>query len=289
MTYDVHVRDAANQASNALRIGLDSTQPALGTFSVAGYPDLRSSVETFVAFAQNGATVLEVGAPAQDPWLDGPVIAAAHRRALRRGDGVSTTLETVRQVSTLSDRPVVTMIYWATVLAYGPERMARELASVGAAGCLVPDVPPGYSRTWAMTAVEHGITAPLLADRGVSRDEMSATCRAARGFIYAPAATGKRTGYLAGIDLASLASFVGSARRIAPTTPVLTGIGISTPELAAAAVQQCGVAGVVIGSPLVRALTDGGLDRAIPLVERFAASLNQAGRARVGLTCDEKP
>jgi tryptophan synthase alpha subunit len=44
------------------------------------------------------------------------VIAAAHRRALRGGDGVSTTLETVRQVSTLSGKPVITVMYWATVL-----------------------------------------------------------------------------------------------------------------------------------------------------------------------------
>lgn len=57
-------------------------------------------------------------------------------------------------------------------------------------------------------------------------------------------------GYSAGIDLDDLASFVGAARHVAPTTPVLTGIGISTPELEASVVQQCGVTGVVIlGQP----------------------------------------
>ncbi|MER5214858.1 tryptophan synthase subunit alpha [Streptomyces sp. NPDC002838] len=276
MTYDVHVRDAVNHQSIALRADLERAQPTLGAFSVAGYPDLRSGVETFVAFAQSGATVLEVGAPAVEPWRDGPVIAAAHRRALRGGDGVSTTLETVRQVSTLSDRPVITMMYWATVLAYGAKRMAQELASVGAAGCLVPDVPPAYAPAWARAAVEAGIIAPLLASRGVSLGELGAMCRSATGFIYAPAAAGQRTGYSAGVDLESLATFVGVARRVALTTPVLTGIGISIPELAASAVRRCGVAGVVIGSPLVRALTNGGLDRAIPVVERFATSMNQA-------------
>ncbi|WP_405467403.1 tryptophan synthase subunit alpha [Streptomyces canus] len=263
----------------ALRSELGSARPTLGAFSVAGYPDLRSGVETLVAFARSGATVLEVGAPAVDPWLDGPVIAAAHRRALRGGEGVNTTLETVRQVSSLSDKPVITMMYWATVLAHGPERMAHELASAGAAGCLVPDVPPASARAWAMAAGEGGIAAPLLASRGIALGEMSATCQAATGFIYAPAAVGQRTGYSAGIDLDELASFVGAARRVAPATPVLTGIGISTPELAAAVVGQCGVAGVVIGSPLVRALGDGGLERAVPVVERFAASINQV---RVG-------
>jgi tryptophan synthase alpha chain len=276
MTYDVHVRDAVNCQGVALRAELENARHTLGAFSVAGYPDPRSGVEAFAAFAESGATVLEVGVPALDPWLDGPAIAAAHRRALRGGDGVSTTLETVQQVSMLSDRPVITMMYWATVLAYGPERMARDVASVGAAGCLVPDVPPAYAPSWAMAAAEAGITAPLLAARGASPGEMSATCRAATGFVYAPAAAGQRTGYSAGIDLDDLPSFVAAVRGLAPTTPVLTGIGISTPELAASAVGQCGVAGVVIGSPLVRALADGGLDRAIPVVERFAASISQA-------------
>ncbi|MEU0843985.1 tryptophan synthase subunit alpha [Streptomyces sp. NPDC005962] len=279
MTSGVYVRDAVNRQGVALRAELEGARPTLGAFSVAGYPDLRSGVETFVAFAQSGAMVLEVGAPAVDPWLDGAAIAAAHRRALRAGDGVSTTLETVRQVSTLSDKPVITMMYWAMVQAYGPERMARDLASVGAAGCLVPDVPPAYALAWARAAAEAGITAPLLAARGASPAQMSATCRAATGFVYALAAAGQRTGYSDGIDLDGLASFVGAARRLAPTTPVLTGIGISTPELAASAVGQCGVVGVVIGSPLVRALADGGLDRAIPVVERFAAARAGGGLA----------
>ncbi|MFF0629906.1 tryptophan synthase subunit alpha [Streptomyces sp. NPDC004296] len=279
MTYDGHVRGAVNRQGVALQAELNGARPTFGAFSVAGYPDLRSGIEAFVTFAQSGATVLEVGAPAIDPWLDGPAIAAAHRRALRAGDGVSTTLETVRQVSTLSDRPVITMMYWATVLTYGPERMARDLAAMGAAGCLVPDVPPAYATSWATAAAEAGITAPLLVARGASPGEMSATCRAATGFVYAPAAAGQRTGYSARIDLDDLSSFVGAVRRLVPTTPVLTGIGISTPELAASAVRQCGVAGVVIGSPLVRALADGGLDRAIPMVEGFAALISQA---RVG-------
>lgn len=87
MTYDVHVRDAVSRQDVALRADLEGARPTFGAFSVAGYPDLRSGVETFVAFAQSGATVLEVGAPAVDPWLDGPTIAAAHHRALRGGDG----------------------------------------------------------------------------------------------------------------------------------------------------------------------------------------------------------
>ncbi|MGP3987979.1 tryptophan synthase subunit alpha [Streptomyces sp. 3N207] len=248
-------------------------QPVLGAFSVAGFPDERAGVDVLVAYARSGASLLEVGAPAADPWLDGPAIAAAHRQVRRAGYGIGVTLATVRQVSALTGKPVIVMSYWATVLAYGPERAADQLAASGAAGCLIPDVPPESVPAWTAAAAQAGISAPLLAAREASAAELLATCRAATGFVYAPAVAGQRTGYSDGLDLDSLSSFVASVRRAAPTTPVLTGIGISTPALAAGVVRRPGVAGVVIGSPLIRALADGGVGKAAGLVAEFAAAV----------------
>ncbi|MGA5191424.1 tryptophan synthase subunit alpha [Streptomyces griseoincarnatus] len=272
MTSGVHVRDSV--------VGLDGQagrrEPLLGAFSVAGFPDLGRSVDAFVSYAEGGASMLEVGAPSANPWLDGPAIAAAHRCALRGGDGVRVTLETVRRVSARCDTPVVVMSYWSTVQSLGLRRMAGELASSGAAGCLVPDVPPERLEEWVAAAAEAGISAPLLANRQASYDELSVTGRAATGFVYAPAAAGQRTGYSAGIDLDGLAAFVRSLRHAAPATAVLTGIGVSTPELAAAVVGLEVVDGVEVGSPLVSALADGGLHGAVGLVEEFAASITRS-------------
>ncbi|NUQ96229.1 MAG: tryptophan synthase subunit alpha [Streptomyces sp.] len=281
MTSDVQARGSLFR--RALEIGRQpqERQPLLGAFSVAGFPDLRSSVDAFVAFAESGAGMLEVGAPTANPWLDGPAIAAAHGCALRAGDGVSLTLETVRRVSTRCDTPVVVMSYWSTIQALGPQRMADELASNGAAGCLVPDVPPERVETWVAAAAAAGISTPLLANRDASNAELGETCRAATGFVYAAAAAGQQTGYSAGIDLDGLAAFVRQVRQTAPSTPVLTGIGIATPELAGAVVRQVDVSGVVVGSPLVRALQSDadGLHRAAGLVEEFVTGLNSGASA----------
>ncbi|WP_428815114.1 tryptophan synthase subunit alpha [Streptomyces albus subsp. chlorinus] len=257
---------------------LEQRQPVLCAFSVAGYPDERAGVEALVAYARNGASVLEVGAPTTDPWLDGPVIAAAHRRALRSGggDGVAVTLATVRQVSALTRQPVVVMSYWATVAARGPQRMANELAASGASGCMVADIPPEEVESWTAAAARAGISAPLLAGREAPPGELAAVCRAATGFVYAPAVAGQRTGYSDGLDLEALASFVASVRRAAPRTPVLSGIGVSTPGLAASVARRTGVNGVVIGSPLIRAYADGGPDAAVGLLGEFAASVSRA-------------
>ncbi|MFF9143138.1 tryptophan synthase subunit alpha [Streptomyces albogriseolus] len=151
--------------------------------------------------------------------------------------------------------------------------MTHALASAGAAGCLVPDVPAVRVEAWAAAAAEAGISAPLLANREASRAELVATGRAATGFVYAPAVVGQRTGYSDGIDLDSLASFVATVRRAAPATLVVTGIGVSTPDLASAVVRQTGVAGVVVGSPLIRAFNEGGLSRAASLAAEFAAAV----------------
>ncbi|UNZ21238.1 tryptophan synthase subunit alpha [Streptomyces sp. 891-h] len=277
MTSDMDIRGTASSDAGNRAIGLAGVlgrqQPALGAFSVAGFPDERAGVDVLVAYARSGANLLEVGAPAADPWLDGPAIAAAHRRARRAKHGMEVTLATVRQVSAITGKPVVVMSYWATVLAYGPQRTTHDLAASGAAGCLIPDVPPEDVPAWATAAARAGISAPLLAGREASAAELTATCRAATGFVYAPAVAGQRTGYSDGLDLEALSSFVASIRHAAPTTPVMTGIGVSTPALAASVVRRPGVAGVVIGSPLIRAFIDGGLSKAAGLVAEFAASI----------------
>ncbi|MGW2657193.1 tryptophan synthase subunit alpha [Streptomyces sp. NPDC001478] len=278
MTYGVDVRGTASAAGSRQSTGLiaeqlGGPQPVFGAFSVAGFPDYHSGVEALVAYAERGAAVLEVGAPTVDPWLDGGTIAAAHRCAIRAGHSVETTLATVQHVSALTGKPVIVMSYWATVESYGLDRMAHELASAGAAGCLVPDAPAGQVRAWAAAAADAGISAPFLANRDASPAELTATSRAATGFVYVPAVAGQRTGYAAGIDFDSLDSFVASVRRAAPATPIITGIGVSTPNLAAAVVRQTGVAGVVVGSPLIRAFTEGGLTRSAGLAAEFASAV----------------
>ncbi|WP_406223009.1 tryptophan synthase subunit alpha [Streptomyces decoyicus] len=254
-----------------------ASRPALGAFSLAGFPDEKGGIDALTAYAREGANVLEVGAPASNPYLDGPVIDAAHRHAVRRGHGMDSVLTTVQELTLATGKPVVVMAYWASVLAYGPKHLAHALATVGGAGCLVPDVPLDRVGAWEGAAADAGIHAPLLAGRQVPVAELTAICRAASGFIYAPAVAGHRTGYRDGLDMDGLSAFVASVRQAAPTSPVVTGIGVSTPQRAADVVRQADVSGVVIGSPLVRALlSDGsGLSQSADLVGKFAAAIAQ--------------
>ncbi|WP_434481607.1 tryptophan synthase subunit alpha [Streptomyces sp. NBC_01281] len=251
-----------------------ASRPAFGAFSLAGYPNVYDSAAALVAFAHSGASLLEVGIPSVDPWLDGSVIRTAHEAALHSGDGVATAVETVRRITSEVAQPVYCMAYWSTVHDFGPRRLAEQLAAAGAAGCLIADVPLASRAAWVSAADAADLAAPLLVNRDARQSELEETSQAASGFIYAPAVHGQRTGYSAEIDLPALTSFVATVRPGARGTPVLTGIGVSTPALAAAVVSQCNVDGVVAGSPLIRALTEGGVPRAAALVSRFVDSID---------------
>lgn len=154
--------------------------------------------------------------------------------------------------------------------AYERQQLAAAATLRAAFPSLVLLEPP-----WVAAAAKAGIRDPILANRNAAYAELGDICRAATGFVYAPAAAGQQTGYSAGIDLDGLAAFVQSVQQFAPSTPILTGIGVSTPELASAIVGRVDVSGVVIGSPLVRSLRSGAvsLHQTAPLVEEFVAGL----------------
>ncbi|WP_327669557.1 MULTISPECIES: tryptophan synthase subunit alpha [unclassified Streptomyces] len=59
-----------------------------------------------------------------DASLDGPVIQAAYRRALKRRHLIGRTLHTVEHAANL--RPTVVMTYWEPVSRHGPD-YAKEV------------------------------------------------------------------------------------------------------------------------------------------------------------------
>ena len=60
---------------------------ALVTFTMAGDPDTKTSLEILKALPKAGADVIELGMPFTDPMADGPAIQAGRpARAQRRPD-----------------------------------------------------------------------------------------------------------------------------------------------------------------------------------------------------------
>lgn len=244
---------------------------ALIPFLTAGFPTTDASREALRRAALEGADILEVGIPFSDPLADGPVIQRATQTALDRGMTVGKTFELVKSAALAV--PVVLMTYINPVLAYGTARFLADAHAAGAAGVLLTDLPVG-----ADSSVESLVSAsPLAFIRLVAPttadDRMARAVQGGSGFVYLISRLGV-TGARDAVP-ADLAAHVSRVRRTTDL-PVAVGFGIGTPEQAAATARVAD--GVVVGSALVSALAEGGVDAFGRLVRELAAGVREGGQ-----------
>ncbi|MEU3299700.1 tryptophan synthase subunit alpha [Streptomyces sp. NPDC006678] len=239
---------------------------ALGVFLPAGLHPTAAERRDIDALAEADADLFEIGLPHHSPFLDGPVIQSAYRRALQSGNVLDRTVRAVEHAASL--RPTVVMTYWEPVSRHGPEHLARLFADAGAAGVMVVDLPAHMAARWHDTARDAGLRTPRLVSRHTPDSGLPNAVAGASGWLYAPASTAP-TGYQGPLDIQALADFT-QRLRTASELPVVSGVGISTLALAARVAPL--VDAVVIGTPVVRALaTDPG--QAPALAASFAQAL----------------
>jgi tryptophan synthase alpha chain len=222
---------------------------ALITYLTAGFPAVSEGIAAIRAMLDSGADIVEVGLPHSDPVLDGPVIQAAAGIALRGGVRIADVVRTVREVYQATGKPILVMSYWNPIDRYGAERFAGELAAVGGAGCILPDLPVQESARWRESAARHSLATVFVAAPSTTDERLRELAAAGTGFIYASSLMGV-TGIRDRVDPA--ASSLVQRIRAATQLPVCVGIGISS---AAQAAQVAGFAdGVIVASMLVQAV-----------------------------------
>lgn len=111
---------------------------------VAHYPDVPASLEVGRELVAAGVSFLEVQFPFSDPTADGPAIQAACTTALDAGFRSTDGFELVAALTGESEVPVFIMTYASIVVSHGVDWFAERAAAAGAAGLIVPDLPPDY-------------------------------------------------------------------------------------------------------------------------------------------------
>lgn len=220
-----------------------------------GYPDLDTSVEAAVALAEAGADVLELGPPYSDPVMDGPVIQEATGAALAAGFRLRDTFTAVRAIAERTDVPILVMTYWNPVVQYGVDRYADDLAAAGGAGLITPDITPDAAADWIDASERTGLDRVFLAAPTSTDERLDLIVRSSTGFVYTVSTMGI-TGERAELDAA--ARTLVARLRDHGAERACVGIGISTPDQVAGVMEYAD--GAIVGTALVRALRDGGVD-----------------------------
>jgi tryptophan synthase alpha chain len=241
---------------------------ALIGYLPTGYPDVPTSVDAMKALTESGCDLIEVGVPYSDPGMDGPVIANAAELALRGGVRVRDTLSAVEAITAAGGRAVV-MTYWNPVLRYGVDAFARDLAAAGGYGLITPDLIPDEAEQWLAASEQHNLDRIFLVAPSSTPQRLADTVAASRGFVYAASTMGV-TGARDAVSNAA-PELVGRVKEVSDIA-VGVGLGVRSREQAA---EIAGYAdGVIVGSALVSALSDG-VAAMTALTEELAAGVRQ--------------
>lgn len=243
-----------------LRAVRDAGDKAFVPYVTGGFPGVDADL--LRALAAAGADVIEVGVPHSDPIMDGGVIQEASRIALDAGARLPSVLEEIRLAAL--DVPVAVMTYANVLSRPGFATACDELADAGVRGLIVPDMPVDETQELGPLAEQAGIDLVLLAAPGTALERYGAIGAASHGFVYCVATYGV-TG--ARQELGDTAREVVDAMRHHTDLPLLVGVGIATPEHAAAA---CAFSdGVIVGSALMARLLEGDRSGLLELAGAF--------------------
>jgi tryptophan synthase alpha chain len=239
-----------------------------------GFPDVPGSIEAMVAMVESGVDVVEVGVPYSDPLMDGPVIAYAADQALKRGARVRDLFKATRAVRD-AGAPPLGMTYWNLILRYGPDAFARDLAEAGGAGMITPDLIPDEAGPWIEATDAAGLDRVFLVAPSSTDQRLAAVTAQCRGFVYAASHMGV-TGARA--SLGDAAAVIVNRTKAVTDKPVCVGLGVSSRQQAAEVAAFAD--GVIVGSALVRCLTEaddlaGGIARLREVVGELAAGVRE--------------
>jgi tryptophan synthase alpha chain len=225
---------------------------ALVGYLPVGFPDLQGSIDAMVAMVEAGVDIVEIGVPYTDPLMDGPVIAHAADVALQNGTRLHDIFTAVRAVVD-AGAPALVMTYWNPVLRYGVDRFADDLAAAGGAGLITPDLIPDEGAQWIAAAERNDLDHVFLVAPSSTPQRLRSTTTSCSGFVYAASSMGV-TG--ARSSVGGAAEVLVNRTRLMTDLPICVGLGVST---GAQAAQVASFAdGVIVGSALVRCLTDAG-------------------------------
>jgi len=220
-----------------------------------GYPDLQTSIDAAVALAEAGADILELGPPYSDPVMDGAVIQEATQAALAAGFRLRDTFTAVRAIAARVDVPILVMTYWNPVMQYGVDRFADDLLAAGGAGLITPDITPDAAADWIAASERTGLDRVFLAAPTSTDERLQMIAESSTGFVYTVSTmgiTGERT------ELDAAARALVDRLRAHGVENACVGIGISTADQVDGVLDYAD--GAIVGTALVRALRDGGVD-----------------------------
>ena len=229
---------------------------------IGGFPSLAATRELVAAMVESGADFIELQLPFSDPTADGPVITAACQEALDAGVRTEDLIEMMAEFTAAYPTCFLFMSYFNLVfrfrgLAPGTEVFAGAAAEAGAAGLIVPDIPPEETQEGYPEACRASGLHPIyVISPNIGVERFEALAKVASGFVYSTSRTGT-TGKAVTLERQALRNFLDRARA-SIDLPLAVGFGLT--ERADVESLEGAAEIAVVGSHLIRVFRRSGID-----------------------------
>ncbi|MDX2083370.1 MAG: tryptophan synthase subunit alpha [Rickettsiales bacterium] len=233
-------------------------KPVFIGYICAGDPDYKTSLNLLKLLPQAGCDIIELGVPFLDPSGDGPIIENASKRAISAGMTLKKTLKMAAEFRKDDKKtPLILMSYYNPILKYGLDKIFIDADKSGINGILIVDLPFEESAEILLHLKKSNLDFINLIAPTTDFKRMKKIVKNSSGFLYLISMLGV-TG--ANIKTATIDNKKNLQNlRKASDLPIAIGFGIKTPDQAKEFADM-GFDGVIVGSTLVKEISDNFLD-----------------------------
>lgn len=235
-----------------LRINQAFKDKAKVAYLTAGDGGIDKSSEYFLALANGGVNLLEVGIPYSDPVADGPVIQAAMERSLLSGTTVHSSLEVVKKIREKNDEVAIIIFTYYNPIHHHLYDFLVKVKESGADGILVVDLPYEEAGNYYHYCKSLGLSPITVVAPSTSEVRMKEILANLKdGFVYyacQKGTTGARNGLPDDLPI-QIANI-----RKATNLPIAVGFGVANSDMVKEILNIAD--GCVVGSYLVKKLED---------------------------------
>lgn len=251
----------------------EKKEKALIGFITPGCPNLDITVDLVLSMEQNGVDIVELGVPYSDPIADGKVIESSSQIARANGVKTRTVMEMAKDIRSKSEIPLVLLVYFNSIFAFGSEKFLKLASESGVDGIIIPDLPLEEREDILEECESFSINfIPLVTP--TSKERIKEITSGGGGFIYCVSVSGV-TGERKELST-DIAEYMKSVSDVTDV-PRAIGFGISSPEMAREYKDLS--EGIIVGSAIVkRTLQEKSNSEIIEDVSGFVKSLKDAIR-----------
>lgn len=237
-------------------------------YVTAGHPTIEESEKLIGEFIEAGADLIELGVPFSDPMADGAVIQESSQTALANGATLPKIIGMAARLRKKYDTPMILFSYYNVLLAKGFEQTVAACADAGIDGLLIVDLPQEEIMEAKPVLDKYNLALVRLIAPTTPAERARRIVADADGFVYYITVRGV-TGVRDSVAF-DLEEHLTALRKLSPV-PVAAGFGISTPGQARSSAEYAD--GAVVGSAVVRLISQGKQREAVELVRSLARAL----------------